>query len=141
MKTETETESRSTLDETGRVAVHTSGFGSGIPIRLHRLYESCTSERSHVLRDWFKAASELLRLTPVEVRESGSDLIVRAELPGFGPDDLAVSIGARRVLITARKDQDRTVGSWIDLPAEVMPEKATGTLAAGTLTVTLRRAA
>ena len=44
-------------------------------------------------------------------------------------------------MITARKDQDRTVGSWIDLPAEVMPEKATGALAAGTLTVTLRKAA
>ena len=141
MDTRTERESRSTLDETGRVAVQASDFGSAIPIRLHRLYEGCGSERGHLLQDWFKAASKLLGSTPVEVRESGSDLIVRAELRGFGPDDLAVSIGSRCVLITARKDQDRTVGSWIDLPEEVMPEKATGTLAAGTLTVTLRRAA
>ena len=108
MDTKNETECRSTLDETSRVAVHASDFGSAIPIRLHRLYEGCGFERGHVLQDWFKAASKLLRPTPVEVRESASDLIVRAELPGFGPDDLAVSIGSRHVLITARKEQDRT---------------------------------
>lgn len=42
--------------------------------------------------DWFKAESEILRATPVDITETPDNINVRLAVPGFKPEEIEISI-------------------------------------------------
>jgi len=89
----------------------------------------------------------------IEVKESGDNIVVQAELPGVGKDDINVSIDRNVVTIQAEVKQydagtendkvlhsERYYGSVqrsLSLPSEVDPDKASASQEDGMLTLTL----
>jgi HSP20 family protein len=105
---------------------------------------------------WFKAEAELLHPVHMSITESDDALAVQAEVPGFSPNALEVSIESRRLTISGKKEsrEERKKGKTIyqercsneilrsiDLPAEVDVTKATATLKNGLLELTLPKTA
>jgi HSP20 family molecular chaperone IbpA len=56
------------------------------------------------LHDWLEAESSLLIPVPVQVVESADRVRVRAEVAGFGRDQLCISVGPRRLVIAGKID-------------------------------------
>jgi HSP20 family protein len=108
------------------------------------------------LEDWFKAESELLHPVHIDVSESGGNLIVKAEVPGFTAKELDIALEPRRVTITGKREtkeerkDKKTIYTEtfsdqvlrvIDLPAGVDTDKAAATLTNGILELKMPKAA
>jgi HSP20 family protein len=108
------------------------------------------------LEDWFKAESELLHPVHAEVTESDHSFAVRAEVPGFKPEELEVSVDGTHVTITGKKETKEERKEWksiyrercsdellrvIALPGAVDPEKVKATLKDGVLLLEMPKAA
>jgi HSP20 family protein len=93
---------------------------------------------------------------PLELKESDEQLIVRAEAPGFKPDEIKVSVEPNQIIIsgqieqkkeeeTANKDfsefRSNQICRCLSLPTEVDPAKTTATLKDGVLELTLAKVA
>jgi HSP20 family protein len=124
--------------------------------RAFELFESNGKLFGRDLDDWFKAESELLHPSHVEVTESDAALAVRAEVPGFEAKELEVSVEPRRLTISGKretKEERKTqktiyaercadqILRVIDLPAEVDTAKVTATLKDGILELGMPKAA
>jgi HSP20 family protein len=86
--------------------------------------------------------------------DTGTSLVLRADLPGVTEKDLTVTLQRNVLGLTVRRSLERPEGfrphrqerssferTWtLPLPARVDPEKVTATLADGELTVTLAKA-
>jgi HSP20 family protein len=123
--------------------------------RAFEIFDSAGRTFGHDLEDWFKAESEVLHPVQVDVTESDSNLIVKAEVPGFTAKELEVALEPRRLTITGKREtkeerkDKRTIYTEIksdqamrviDLPAAVDADKATATLKDGILELTLPKA-
>ncbi len=120
--------------------------------RAYEMFEGSGCECGHEVEHWLKAEAEFLRPVPIEVQESGSAFTMRAEIPGFTPKELSVSVEPRRVLIYGKKETQRDdkmatniiserssseILRAIDLPSEVTPGKVSAMLRDGVLELTL----
>jgi general secretion pathway protein A len=75
--------------------------------RAYELFEAGGLTHGHALENWLTAKSELLLDVPVDVTVTETELIVRADVPGFGERDLEVRVTPRSLCITGkRKDSD-----------------------------------
>jgi HSP20 family protein len=122
--------------------------------RAFELFESNGQWRGHELDDWLRAEAELLHPVRLEIAESDSDLMVRAELPGFTAKDLDIKIEPRRLSIAGSREtkedkNGRMIHSeWcgdqvlrvVDLPMDVDAAKANAILKDGILTIDLPKA-
>jgi HSP20 family molecular chaperone IbpA len=99
---------------------------------------------------WLKAEAELLHPAHVQISETDNAVEVQAEAPGFSSAELEVSVEPGRITIGGKKESARErqngksiykeqcsseILRVIDLPAEVEPAKATGTLKNGILSL------
>jgi HSP20 family protein len=134
--------------------------------RMNRIYEAVARRAFEIFEregisgrdteNWYLAEAEMLHPVHLEIEEGDKDYTVRAEVPGFGPEELQVSVEPQRVTIcgkrartAARKDarvvyQDRCMDEVmraIELPSDVDPAKATATLNNGVLELTMQKAA
>jgi HSP20 family protein len=124
--------------------------------RAFELFDWNGKTLGHDLEDWFKAESELLHPVHVNVSESGGNVIVTAEVPGFTAKDLDVALEPRRVTITGKREtkeerkNEKTIYTEIrsdqvlrviDLPAGVDTDKAAATLKDGVLELRMPKAA
>lgn len=86
------------------------------------------------LEDWFRAESELLHPVHVDVSETDEGLSIHAEVPGFTPKELEISVEPRRLTIMGKretKEERKTkktvykercsneILRVVDLPAEI----------------------
>lgn len=123
--------------------------------RAHKLFEGRGREHGHDLEDWFRAEAELLFPVPVEVSESGNQIKVRAEVPGFSAKDLALSVESHRLIISGKTEQkvEKNTKEWggtevrsgeifcaLALSAEIDPAKMTAKLQDGVLELFLPKA-
>lgn len=123
--------------------------------RAYELFDGSGRHFGHDLEHWFKAEMELLHPVHVRVTESGNNLEVEAEVPGFNEKDLQVSVEPMQLTITGKRDstkeekKGKTVYSEscsseilriVDLPVMVDPEKVTATLKNGMLQLTMPKA-
>jgi HSP20 family protein len=123
--------------------------------RAFDIFESRGRSPGHELEDWFRAESELLRPVPVNVAESDGDYIVRAEVAGFGGDDIEVIVEPLYLAISGKRatNEDEENGKMIrcesradrifrvlDLPPFVDTSKVSTTLRDGILIVDLAKA-
>jgi HSP20 family molecular chaperone IbpA len=125
--------------------------------RAYELFETRGCEHGHDWEDWFRAESEFLRPVSVSISESDDRISVRANVLGFGENELRVSIEPRRITILGKKEMSVTESEggkveyidWvpdqilqlIDLATEVMPEGSVVELQAGLLKFELPKAA
>lgn len=122
--------------------------------RAYDFFEARGREFGRELDDWFRAESEVLRRVPVEIKEEGDKLIVRAEVPGFKAEDIKVSVEPQRVVISGKteakeeKQEAQTVYSeWranqfcraLTLPHEIDPATAVATIKEGVLELALTK--
>jgi len=102
------------------------------------------------LENWFQAESELFHPLRVTVAETDGKLNIEAEVPGFEPKDLDVTLEAQRLIISGKREsQEETkkgqtiyseqrsneIFRAISLPVEVDASKATANLNNGILTL------
>lgn len=128
---------------------------NSIAHRAFELFEKRGREFGNDLEDWLKAESELIRRVPVEIKETDDNLEIRAEIPGFKPEELNVFVEPKRLTISGEAEKskeeknDNTLYSeWrsqkvfraFDLPREVKTDGVKATLKDGILSLTLAKA-
>lgn len=106
--------------------------------------------------DWLKAEMEILRPTPIEIKETADNINVRAAVPGFKPEEIEISIKDAILIMSgetmakeAKEDEKIFLNEWrsnrfcrqIVLPSEVETEGVEATLKDGILTLTLKKRA
>src|SRR5438445_4071612 len=64
--------------------------------RAYELSEARGFTHGQELEDWLRAQSEILRGSPVDIRETETELTICAEVPGFRERDLEVRAARRR---------------------------------------------
>jgi HSP20 family protein len=131
-------------------------FSQSVARRAYEYFEARGREFGHDLEDWFRAESELIRRVPVEIKEAGSQITVRAEVPGFVPNEIKVSVEPQRLVISGKSEKtteekkEETLHSEfrsnqfcreLRLPAEVEPDKTTASLKDGVLELVFAKAA
>jgi HSP20 family molecular chaperone IbpA len=73
--------------------------------RAHELFEARGREHGHDLDDWLQARSELLCPVSIGMSESKDRVSVRANVAGFDPDEIEVSVEPGRITIMGRKKE------------------------------------
>jgi HSP20 family protein len=125
--------------------------------RAFEFFENSGRPFGHEWDHWFKAEGELLHPVHVSISESDEALSVEAEVPGFGTNELEVSVEPRRLTISGKKEtgeEDKKRGKTIyreqyssellrviDLPVEVDPAKTTAQLKNGVLELDMPKSA
>ena len=123
--------------------------------RAYDLFEQRGREVGHEIEDWLHAEDDLFKAVPIDISEVGDELKVRAEVPGFAPNDLQVSVEPRRLIISGKAEKteeqkteesvytecrSNEIFRAIDLPKDVDPAKVTATLKDGVLSLSLAKA-
>jgi HSP20 family protein len=131
-------------------------FAQEIARRAYEFFEGRGRALGHDLDDWLRAEFDLNRRVPLELKDNDNQLIVRAEVPGFRPDEIKVSVEPNQIIISGNTEQRKEgetsneVFSEIQsnqfcrrlgLPKEVDPATALATLKDGILELTLTKIA
>lgn len=131
-------------------------FTTSIAQRAYEFFEARGRDFGHDLEDWFRAETELIRHVPVEIKDTESNLVVRAEVPGFTADNLRISVAERQLLLSGKVEaateekteqtvynERRTQQFYraVTLPTNVDATKATASLHDGVLELTLPKGA
>lgn len=139
---------------------HEKSIFDSVSHRAYELFQNRRGVPGHDREDWFRAESELLKPVKCHVTESDDDLIARAEVPGFSPHELQVSLESRWLRIGGRAETSdtRNTGEAVmhaldhsllpaeqifhvaELPVEVDPSKAKVTFKEGTLEIVMPKA-
>lgn len=72
--------------------------------RAFELFEGDGGFFGHDLEHWFKAESDFLHPVHIELTESDEGMNVQAEVPGFSPKELEISVEPRRLTITGKRE-------------------------------------
>jgi HSP20 family molecular chaperone IbpA len=120
--------------------------------RAYELSEARGFTHGHELEDWLRAQSEILRGSPVDIRETETELTIYVEVPGFRERDLEVRVEPRRLFISGKRQEapERKQGNTVyserqanqilfllDLPVPIDPDKVNATLSDGVLEIKL----
>ena len=115
---------------------------------MNRLFEGFFS-RPLTGPSWFETGEPGQWIPAIDLSESGSEIHVRAELPGIDPKDVDVSVTEDRLVISGEKKSqtEKTTDGWthreshygsfsraIPLPEAVDPAKVTARYDKGVLT-------
>ncbi len=100
----------------------------------------------------FKIRGEVFQPVSIDVSETKDEVIVRADLPGFNKEDIKLKATEWTVTIEAEKSEEKVeqdeqyyrrerkmgkVSRTVELPAEVIPEKAKAKFENGVLEIRL----
>lgn len=122
--------------------------------KAYDFFQNRGAEFGSQLDDWFKAESEVLRPTPVEIRETKDSVEIRAAVPGFKPDEIEVSVKDNLLILSGetktedkREDENTFYSEWksnrffrqLTLPAAVEAENVEAFLTDGVLQFSLKK--
>jgi HSP20 family molecular chaperone IbpA len=131
---------------------HTQDVFNLIAKRAFEIFESRGRVHGRDREDWFLAESKLLTPLKFHLSESGEQLTVRAEVPGFHKQEIKVSLDPRRLSISGKTEPrespepDKHPHSHrhtemmyhvIDLPCAVDPSEAKATVNDGRLDIVM----
>ena len=120
--------------------------------RAYEIFQRRGGEFGRELDDWFRAESEVLLPVKVEVTETGDQINIRAAVPGFGPEDIEVSVKDDVLILSGeteshkKSEDENTVFSefrsnkfcrQLTLSSDVDEDKVTAKLKDGVLKLTL----
>lgn len=123
--------------------------------RAYAIFESEWRVIGRDIEHWLRAERELLHPVPLSIVETDQSIEVKAEVPGFGEDELKINIQPRLVTITGKREVEETqekghtihcdectseIFRMIDLPVEVNPAKMTAKLKNGVLILSISKA-
>jgi HSP20 family protein len=145
------------VTEFEKILDHMQELHEMISRRAFELFEKGGGIFGRDLENWFKAESELLHPVNISIDETDEGLKVVAEVPGFKPEELEVSVEPRRLTITGKREdakeekkKGKTVYSErdsemimrvVELPMEVNTEAVVAVLKDGVLEFTMPKAA
>jgi HSP20 family protein len=125
--------------------------------RAFEIFESNGCVVGRDLDNWFRAESEVLNPTRIEIFDTGETLKIQAEVPGFKPEELEICADAQSLTITGKrmateegKNGSKVVYSErradevlrvVQFPEPVLPDKVTARLSNGVLEVEMPKAA
>ena len=109
------------------------------------------------LENWFNAEQQLIHPAHINICDSDNALHVQAEVPGFEPNEIEISLEPTRLTISGKKESiqeqqhkaklvykelcSTELLRVIDLPAEVDPDKTKATLKNGVLELEMPKSA
>ena len=123
--------------------------------QAYQLFEWRGRTDGHDLEDWFKAEMELLKPVPLEISEKDNVLHIRTDVPGFKQEELKINLEPGVLTIKGEhreeteKKEEKTYRSErraqqifrrVDLPLNVVPDKATAKLENGVLELSAPKA-
>jgi HSP20 family protein len=125
--------------------------------RAFEIFERDGNVFGRDLENWFNAEEQLVHPVHINISESDNALHVQAEVPGFDPKDLAISLEPARLTISGKRESSQEQQEKgkviykelcssellrvIDLPAEVDPDKTKATLKNGVLELEMPKTA
>lgn len=124
--------------------------------RAYEMFDSKGRRFGHEVDDWLKAEMELVHPVHVEINESGENLEMKAEVPGFSEKELEISVEPQRLTIIGQRECNKEekkgktlyseaccnqVLKVVELPMAINTEKVTATLKNGILELTMPKAA
>jgi HSP20 family protein len=119
------------------------------------LFESSGSTHGHDREDWRRAQSEILVDVPVEIRETETELNIRADVPGVSEENLEVQIAPHSICITGKRQDGREqregnplyserhsdhIFRVLELPSQVDPGRVSVRLGRGVLEISMLKA-
>ncbi len=125
---------------------------AAIARRAFELFERDGRVEGHHVDHWLEAERELLHPVHVRVEETGAEILVQAEVPGFNANEIEVNVEPNRLTITGKREskEEKKKGDAVyteacsdeifrsvQLPSEVNTGKVTATLKNGILEVQL----
>jgi len=142
------------------VLEHTHDVSRLIARRAYEIFERRGRADGNDEADWFLAESEIVRPLKCRILESDDHLIAQAQVPGFRPHEIKVSIERHRLRIGGRAEtpENRSDGEAVmyslgrsllpatqifhvaELPTAVDPSKAKVTLKEGVLEIVMPKA-
>ncbi len=138
------------------LADRVSQIYDSIARRAYEIFENSGRMHGNHLAHWYRAESEVLHPAHMEITDSGTALTVRAEVAGFKPNELELSVEPRRLVISGKREMQKErkesrsvyfehcanqILRTIELPVEVDPNKVTASLQNGLLELSLPKAA
>ena len=142
--------------EAEQLFTHMKELTQSVAHRAYEFFEERGRVLGHELEDWFRAESELTRQVPFELTENATEYLVRAEVPGFKPDEIKVSVEPHMLVVSGKAEtetiHDQTTPIYSDrrtqqfcrtftLPTHIEPPKVVATLQDGILLMTLPKVA
>jgi HSP20 family protein len=127
---------------------------NSVAVRAYELFESRGREHGRDWEDWFWAEGELLRPVEIKLSDSGRAFIAQANLAGFRPENIQVSLEPRCLRVSAqssgteKRDGNKSVRSpklreqvfrVVALPTDVDTSQASATFEQGVLEVVMPR--
>ena len=139
---------------------HTQNISDLIARRAYEIFERRGRADGNDQADWFLAESEIVRPVKCRILESDDHLIAHAQVPGFRPHEIKVSIEPHRLRIGGRAEasENRSNGEAVmyslghsllpakqifhvaELPTAVDPSKAKVTFKEGLLEIVMPKA-
>jgi HSP20 family protein len=133
-------------------------MSQAIAQRAYEIFEGNGRKFGHDLDDWFKAETDMLHPVHVNIAESGDNLEVKAEVPGFNEKEIEVSVEPSRLTISGKREKETTkeekkgkivysefcsnqILRIVDLPVSVDAEKTIAILKNGVLQLTMPKTA
>ena len=139
------------------VAERVNNLFQTVAKRAYEIFEGNGRILGHDIEDWFRAEMELLHPVHIEITESGEELEVKAEVPGFSEKEIEVSVEPQRLTITGKRETSKKeekkgktvyeefcsdqILRVVDLPIAVDADKVTATLKNGILQMKMPKAA
>ncbi len=135
-------------------------LAADIEKRAFSLFEQRGGGDGFALDDWFRAESEFVHPTPIEIKENEKEVVIQAEVPGFELKELSISAEPYSVCIygkSEKREQEKKeekkgtlqhyseirgteILRQVSLPAAINPENATARLEKGVLEIRLPKA-
>ena len=125
--------------------------------RAFEIFENNGRVFGRDLDNWFRAESEVLNPTRIEIFDTGEALKIQAEVPGFKPEELEVSVEPQSLTIVGKREAGKELKNGdkvvynerradqvlrvVQLPEAVLPDKVTATLKSGILELDMPKAA
>jgi HSP20 family protein len=132
------------------------GITESITRRAFELFADRGFTHGHDGEDWMRAQSEILLNVPVDIRETETEIAIRAEVPGFSDENLNVQVAPRSICIsgTRQEKSEQNEGNTVyserrcdrifrvlELPSQVNPDTMDLTLNGGILEITVSKVA
>jgi HSP20 family protein len=74
-----------------------------ITLRAYQLFEEAGSNSGRELSDWLRAEQELVLAPPIELRQTGGDLVLEVAVVGLDLKDLDVQVAPEDILVQSKR--------------------------------------
>ncbi|HLI30392.1 MAG TPA: DUF2934 domain-containing protein [Terriglobia bacterium] len=112
-----------------------------IAYRAYEMYEAKGRSHGHDMEDWFDAERDLIKPSNIQITDAGSEIGVRAGVPGFQAEDIQIGVSSRKLIIWGQAPRPGAASrrnllqmlAEIELPCAVDAKRSSATVTNETL--------